>query len=98
MGRITQRSLAALVDAGADAEACFDWLNGLSFVAPVTNGVRVDNLVRESVLAQLSATDSDRLGLLLGRGAERALDELRQAKDYESRRQAIALFMSLAGP
>ncbi|MEM6995026.1 MAG: winged helix-turn-helix domain-containing protein [Myxococcota bacterium] len=95
MGRVSPRSLAALVDAGGDAEEFFDWLSGLSFVEPAANGVRVHDLVRESVLAQLSARDSDRLATLLGRGAERALDELRCAEDYESRRRAIALFMSL---
>ncbi len=95
MGRVSQRSLGALLDEGADAEEFFEWLEGLSFVAPVANGVRVHDLVRESVLAQLSARNSERLAVLLGRGAERALDELGNATDYESRRQAIALFMSL---
>ena len=95
MGRVSQRSLAALIDADPDVSEYYEWLSGLSFVEPLAPGVRVHDLVRESVLAQLSARDSDRLAALLGRGAQRALDELAQATDDASMRQAVALFMSL---
>lgn len=93
---VTVPVLAALLaDDGADGEALFAWLRGLTFSSSDAEGVRLHDVVRETVEADIGWRDPDRYAALAGRARRVYADALRRAPTEDARRVILGDFLHL---
>lgn len=92
---VTVPLLAALLPDPAEADALFAWLRGLAFVEADPRGVRLHDVVRETIEADLRWRDPDRYGAFHTRARRHCLDRLRAAPTEIERRQTFTDYLHL---
>ena len=92
---VTVPLLAALLDEPCDAEALFAWLRELAFVETDARGVRLHDVVRETIEADLLWRDPQHHGAFHARARRYFADHLRTATTEAARRQALADYLHL---
>ncbi|WP_412069249.1 ATP-binding protein [Rubrivirga sp. IMCC43871] len=86
---------ALLDDDAADAAALFAWLRDLTFTTSDPDGVRLHDVVRETVEADVGWRDPERHAALTARARRAYADALRQAPTEDARRVILGDFLHL---
>jgi DNA-directed RNA polymerase specialized sigma24 family protein len=89
--RTTTEGLLRAVLPETDASALFDWLRRLSFMEPVSSGIRPHEVIREAVDYDLAWRDPQRYQEMHRRLVRHFIDEVRSVPDATSRPQRQAL-------
>ena len=92
---VTVPLLAAVLDEPAEAEALFAWLRELAFAETDARGVRLHDVVRETIEADLRWRDPDRHGAFHARARRYFADHLRTAATEAARRHTLADYLHL---
>ena len=96
VGTLTEPLLAALLgDRAEAAHDLFGWLRGLAFVESGPRGVRLHDLVRETVEADLRWRDADRYAALHARARQHYTDRLQRPVSGDVRRETLAAYVHL---
>jgi hypothetical protein len=92
---ITVPLLADLLPDAADPDALFAWLRSLAFVEADPRGVRLHDVVRETIEADLRWRDPDRYAALHARARHHFADRLRAAATEAERHHAFSDYLHL---
>lgn len=86
----TPRLLASVLDDADDADELFGWLDSLSFVERVTDGIAPHDLAREALRAELRWRDPERFVSLHRRVGRSILQRFTSAPDSSTRFRLMA--------
>ena len=92
---VTVPLLAALLPEPSDAEALFAWLRELAFAETDARGVRLHDVVRETIEADLRWRDAERHGAIHARARRFFADRLRLAVTEDERRHTLSDYLHL---
>ena len=92
---VTEPVLARLLDDGGRAHELFAWLRRLAFVEEGRGGVRLHDVVRETVEADLRWRDPGRHAELHTRARRHYTDRLQRAASEAARRETLADYVHL---
>lgn len=93
---LTEPLLAALLgDEGRQAHDLLDWLRGFSFAEADRDGLRLHDLVREVIEADLRWRDPARFDVLQGRARRYYTDQLRAPLSDADRRRVLSDYVHL---